>query len=60
MLRLILIVLAIMVFGAIIGSDCLTCGHSNEIRNNIRNLFNRDIPQEAVPMKSKRRSNSHE
>lgn len=40
MIRWILGILCVMVLAAIVGADCLTCGQGDQIRSNLKGLFN--------------------
>jgi len=48
MIRWIIGILAIMVLAAIVGADCLTCGQGDQIRSNIKHLFNSNGKSEPM------------
>jgi hypothetical protein len=41
MIRWIIGIMIVMVLAAVIGADCLTCGRSDLIRHNIKEMFNK-------------------
>ncbi len=55
MIRWILGILAVMILAAVVGADCLTCGQGDQIRSNIKQLFNpRPIGPTPERMQDKR------